>query len=74
MLGGALAGQRRYDEAERLILDGYEGMQKQASSIPAYNRDSLTEAGQRIVDLYTAWGKPAQAAEWRTKLAGPALR
>jgi serine/threonine protein kinase/tetratricopeptide (TPR) repeat protein len=74
MLGGALAGQRRYDEAERLILDGYDGMQKQASSIPAYNRDSLTDAGQRIVDLYTASGKPAQAAEWRNRLASPRLR
>ena len=74
MLGGVLAGQRRYDEAERLILAGYEGMQKQASSIPAYNRETLTEAGQRVVDLYTASGKPAQAAEWRKKLAAAESR
>ena len=71
MLGGALMGQRHFDEAERPILDGYTGMQQRASSIPAYNRDSLTSGGQRIVDLYTAWGKPDKAAEWRKKLAAP---
>jgi hypothetical protein len=41
------------------------------ASIPAYNRDTLTDAGRRVVDLYTAWGKPAQAAEWRKKLSAP---
>ena len=25
------------------------------------------EARQRIVDLYTAWGKPEKAAEYRAK-------
>jgi hypothetical protein len=46
-------------------------MQQRASTIPAYNRESLTDAGQRIVDLYAAWGKPAKAAEWRKKLTAP---
>jgi hypothetical protein len=39
--------------------------------MPAYNRDSLTDAGRRVVDLYTAWGRPAEAAEWRRKIAAP---
>jgi tetratricopeptide (TPR) repeat protein len=69
MLGGALLGQRRFAEAEPLIVGGYEHMHERIASIPAYNRDSLVEAGQRVVDLYTAWGKPAQAAEWRRKIA-----
>jgi len=69
MLGGALAGQRRFAEAEPLIVGGYEHMHEQISSIPAYNRDSLTEAGQRVVDLYAAWNKPTQAAEWRRTIS-----
>ena len=28
-----------------------------------------TEALERLVQLYDAWGKPDQAAEWRAKLA-----
>ena len=70
MLGASLAGQRRFGEAEPLVVGGYEGM-GQAGSIPAYFRIELTNAGQRVIDLYTAWGGPAQAAEWRKKVAAP---
>jgi hypothetical protein len=28
-----------------------------------------TESLERLVQLYDAWGKPAQAAEWKQKLA-----
>ena len=68
LLGGAPAAQRRFDEAEKLIVGGYQGLRQVASTIPAYRRDSLTGAGQRVVYLYTAWGKPDKAAEWRKKL------
>ncbi len=71
LLGGALAGQRRFNDAEPLIVGAYQHMRELIASIPAYHRDSLTAAGQRVVDLYTAWGKPSQAAEWRTKVATP---
>ena len=27
------------------------------------------EAHERLVQLYDAWGRPAQAAEWKQKLA-----
>ena len=46
-------------------------MRQQAGSIPAYFREELTKAGQRVIDLYTAWGKSAQATEWRKKMAAP---
>ena len=29
----------------------------------------VTESLERLVQLYEAWGKPAQAAEWKKKLA-----
>jgi eukaryotic-like serine/threonine-protein kinase len=69
LLGASLAGQRRFEEAERLLVAGYEGLKQRADSIPAYNREVLGDSAQRLVDLYTAWGKPAQAAEWRRRAA-----
>ena len=29
----------------------------------------IKESLERLVQLYEAWGKPAQAAEWKEKLA-----
>jgi hypothetical protein len=34
----------------------------------APNGKYLRRAGEHIVQLYQAWGKPAKAAEWRSKL------
>jgi hypothetical protein len=69
LLGASLAGQRRFAEAEPLIVGGYEQMVAQRSTIPAFFHVFFTDSGQRVVDLYTAWGKPAQAGAWRKKLA-----
>jgi tetratricopeptide (TPR) repeat protein len=64
MLGGSLTGQKKYDEAEPLLLAGYEGMKQRAGTY----RPRLTEAIERLVQLYDAWGQPEKAAEWRAKL------
>jgi hypothetical protein len=29
---------------------------------------ALPEAAERVVKLYTAWGKPEKVAEWREKI------
>jgi hypothetical protein len=34
------------------------------SSVLVPNRGCLPDAGRRVVALYTAWGKPEEAAEW----------
>ena len=66
LLGASLLGQSQYAEAEPLLLAGYEGLRKLS---PAISVDAnLTEAGQRLIRLYAAWGKPEAAAEWRQKL------
>jgi tetratricopeptide (TPR) repeat protein len=68
-LGAALAGQSRFAEAEPLLLAGYAGLQQRADSIQEKDRkDRLNEAIQRIVDLYTAWDKPADAERWRKEV------
>jgi eukaryotic-like serine/threonine-protein kinase len=65
MLGGALLGQRKYAEAESLLLKGYEGMKQQEAKIPKASKGNLTEAVLWLVQLYDAWGKPMEAAKWR---------
>ena len=68
MLGHSLAGQEEYAEAEPLLLSGYEGLLQRKATIPAYNRITIEEAGERIVQLYQHWNKPENAVAWREKL------
>jgi len=65
LLGASLAGQKKYAEAESLLLSGYEGMEQRVDAIPAASRFRLEQAGKRIVELYQNWGKPEKASEWR---------
>jgi len=68
MLGASLAGQREYDQAEPLLLSGYQGLKQRELAIPWANRSALKQAGERIVELYQDWGKPEKAAESRERL------
>jgi hypothetical protein len=68
MLGEALAGQQKYAEAEPLLLAGYAGLQSNPASIPASWRNRPALLRERLVQLYEAWGKPAEAARWRKEL------
>jgi tetratricopeptide (TPR) repeat protein/tRNA A-37 threonylcarbamoyl transferase component Bud32 len=72
-LGAALAGQKKYNEAEPLILAGYEGLKAREAQIPAPAQSRLAEAAARVVRLYEAWDKPVQATAWKTKLGMPDL-
>ncbi len=71
LLGGSLAGQAKYAEAEPLLRQGYEGLVQRQASLPPYLNAPrrVTESLERLVQLYDAWGKPSQAAEWKKKLA-----
>jgi eukaryotic-like serine/threonine-protein kinase len=69
LLGGSLLGQKRYADAEPLLLSGYEGMKQREEKIPFPSRTSLKEALQRLVQLYEAMGRTSQAGEWKQKLA-----
>jgi eukaryotic-like serine/threonine-protein kinase len=68
VLGGALAGQKKYSEAEPLLLAGYEGMKQRIEKILPRDRIRLTEAAERLVQLYDAMDKPDEVAKWRTEL------
>ncbi len=69
LLGGSLLGQKKYAEAEPLLLSGYEGMKQREDRIPAYGKFQLKKALQRLVQLYEATDRPDQAAQWKQKLA-----
>lgn len=67
LLGASLSGQRKYTEAEPLLLAGYAGLLARAGTIPQENRWFVQQAGDWISDLYRDWGQPEKAAEWREK-------
>jgi hypothetical protein len=69
LFGGSLLGQKKYAEAEPLLVSGYEGMVKRVDKIPTVGILHPTEGLQRLVKLYEETGRPDQAAAWKQKLA-----
>jgi tetratricopeptide (TPR) repeat protein/predicted Ser/Thr protein kinase len=65
LLGASLAGEKKYAEAEPLLLEGYRDMAAQKDRITAPNWRHLDSAHEWIVSLYKAWGKPQKAIERR---------
>jgi serine/threonine protein kinase/tetratricopeptide (TPR) repeat protein len=68
MLGEILFVQKRYAEAEPLLLSGYEGMKQRESKIPAVSKVRLKEALQALVQLYEVQGRSNEASQWQQKL------
>jgi tetratricopeptide (TPR) repeat protein len=66
-LGACLLAQARYDEAEPLLIASAEGLPDVATTVPTWARKPAV-ALDRLVRLYDAWGKPAEALKWRTEL------
>ncbi len=64
MLGGALLGQKKYAEAEPLLLKGYEGMKQREKSIPPRANTRIPEALDRLIELYTAMNRPDAVKRW----------
>jgi eukaryotic-like serine/threonine-protein kinase len=69
LLGGALLGQKKYAEAEPLLLKGYEGMKQRQKSIPPQGNTRIPEALDRLIDLYTATNKPDEVKKWQAERA-----
>lgn len=62
------AGQKKFPQAEPLLVAGYQGMKEREAKLPPFGKTRLNEAIQRLVDLYTAWDKPEEAAKWKAML------
>ena len=67
-LGGALLCQKKYAEAVPLLLAGYEGMKQREAKIPPPDKVRLTEALERLVQVYVALEKKDEASKWRKEL------
>jgi len=69
MLGRVLAEQKKFAEAEPLLLAGYEGLEANADKISRARQYHRSDARAWLAELYEDWGKPDEAAKWRS---GPA--
>jgi hypothetical protein len=65
-LAAFLMSQKRYADAEPLLLAAHEGLKAhpQAAASAALAR-RRADAAERLARLYEATGKPAEAAKWR---------
>jgi non-specific serine/threonine protein kinase/serine/threonine-protein kinase len=66
-LGASLLGQQKHAAAEPLLVAGYEGLEKREAKIPPASKICLTEALERLVELYQATGQKDRAEAWRKK-------
>ncbi len=69
VLGACVLGQKKYKDAEPLLKEGYEGMKQREKTIPPQGLPRLTEALERLVQLYEATGNAAEAERYRKELA-----
>jgi hypothetical protein len=67
LLGGALLGQKKYAEAEPLLLAGYRGMSGRAVRMPpaAEGPGRLHEVLDWLIELAEARADKDAAARWR---------
>ncbi|HQR08354.1 MAG TPA: serine/threonine-protein kinase [Gemmatales bacterium] len=72
MLGAALSGQKKYADAERLLLKGYEGMKAREKTTGTDTsrlalQTRLPEALDRLIQLYTVTNKPDEVKKWQAE-------
>jgi serine/threonine protein kinase/tetratricopeptide (TPR) repeat protein len=61
-LGAFLREQKRYDDAEAVLLQAEESLRDNPEAVEA-NRQN---ANEQLVRLYNDWGKPDEAAQWQS--------
>ena len=65
LLGASLVGQKKYVEAEPVLLEGYRGMLARENLMTAPDCRHLDTAHLWIIQMYQTWGKRQKAAEWK---------
>ncbi len=71
VLGEALMMQKKYGDAEPLLVGGYEGLRACEAEIPAGAKKRLTEAVDRLIRLYSETNKPDEVDRYRAERAKP---
>ena len=72
LLGGAVMGQGRKEEAEPLLVNGTKGMLDREKQIPKPSFRWLKEARERTAQFFREQGKPDQALQWLPSVTLPA--
>ncbi len=67
LLGASLAGQKKYSEAEPLLLEGYQAMAARKNRMGAPDLYYLDGSREWLVQFYEASGQAGKAAEWKKK-------
>jgi eukaryotic-like serine/threonine-protein kinase len=67
-LGFALGQFKKFAEAERQLIGGYEGLKARAERIPAAQRHALTLAVERLLAFSELAGQKSEAEQWRQEL------
>ena len=62
LLGGALLGQAKYEKAEPLLLQAFEGLDLHRSEIPPNAQRHITATIDRLIRLYESTNRPDDAA------------
>jgi serine/threonine protein kinase/tetratricopeptide (TPR) repeat protein len=68
VLGAVLLGQKKYEEAESFLLQGYEGMKQYEATLRVPQRRFVAEAGSRVVRFYELTNQPEKARVWQEKV------
>lgn len=64
VLGAILAGQGHYEEAEPYLVESYARLKETRGARNFRTRRALG----RILDLYTAWGRPEELERYRAQI------
>ena len=64
LLGAALTGLARYSEAETVLLEA----RRELDALPSAPRRDVDATVTRLIDLYSVWGQPDKAAQYRALL------
>jgi serine/threonine protein kinase len=69
LLGAALAGQKKYDDAEPLLINSAKELLATYAKLSSDDRVLARAAAQRVIEFYGTWHRPEDAAKWRKQLA-----
>lgn len=67
LLGRAMLGQKKYADAEPLLLAGYEGMKQQEKTVPPQSGTRLPETLDRLIELSSATNRPDEVKKWQAE-------
>jgi eukaryotic-like serine/threonine-protein kinase len=67
LLGFCLVAEKKYVEAETLLLSAHDGINPRAKRLPPAEQAELRTVIERIQQLYDLWGKKEKSAQWRDR-------